>query len=358
MGNGMNKVVDGLYLGNIRGELHRVQHLEDLIRATQRISSGEIGGSTGFSLITLSQNSVDGFLLLLETSSVCSQTLGKQWTLWVQNSSRVNSPSAPGSAMACGAECVQRSPPEQEQMLERRRRLLNIDEFSFCAVSDGDTEDSENRESLSRNGITHILSVCNNARPVLEGRSFSKRSEEHSGVEEELMLTCVCSLHQDMTYLCIDAADASRQNLSQHFRESIRFIHECRLDGGACLVHCLAGVSRSTTLLVAYLMTVTSFGWEDCLSAVKAVRSFVGPNDGFQQQLQEFQTEQLSEYRAWLQATFRPSPFQDQEQVEALLKLFSQQQEQSGRSDPDWMGPAHHFYPVSRNRFSASDGSG
>ncbi|TRY82997.1 hypothetical protein DNTS_003977 [Danionella cerebrum] len=330
MGNGMNKVVDGLYLGNIRGELHRVQHLEDLIRATQRISSGEIGGSTGFSLITLSQNSVDGFLLLLETSSVCSQTLGKQWTLWVQNSSRVNSPSAPGSAMACGAECVQRSPPEQEQMLERRRRLLNIDEFSFCAVSDGDTEDSENRESLSRNGITHILSVCNNARPVLE----------------------------DMTYLCIDAADASRQNLSQHFRESIRFIHECRLDGGACLVHCLAGVSRSTTLLVAYLMTVTSFGWEDCLSAVKAVRSFVGPNDGFQQQLQEFQTEQLSEYRAWLQATFRPSPFQDQEQVEALLKLFSQQQEQSGRSDPDWMGPAHHFYPVSRNRFSASDGSG
>lgn len=44
-------------------------------------------------------------------------------------------------------------------------------------------------------------------------------------------------------------------------------------------------------------MTVTSYGWEDCLSAVKAVRSFVGPNYGFQQQLQEFQRGLLSEVR-------------------------------------------------------------
>ncbi|XP_067245448.1 dual specificity protein phosphatase 22-A [Chanodichthys erythropterus] len=155
----------------------------------------------------------------------------------------------------------------------------------------------ENRDSLSRNGITHILSVCNNAKPVLE----------------------------DMTYLCINAADASSQNLSQHFKESIRFIHECRLNGGACLVHCLAGVSRSTTMVVAYIMTVTSYGWEECLTAVKAVRSFVGPNYGFQQQLQEFQMNRCQRYRAWLLASYRPIPFEDQEQVKALLSLYAEQ---------------------------------
>lgn len=60
----------------------------------------------------------------------------------------------------------------------------------------------------------------------------------------------------------------------------------------------LAGVSRSTTMVVAYLMTVTHYSWDECLSAVKAVRSFVGPNYGFQQQLQEYQAMQLSEVNA------------------------------------------------------------
>lgn len=51
-------------------------------------------------------------------------------------------------------------------------------------------------------------------------------------------------------------------------------------------------------MVVAYLMTVTHYSWDECLSAVKAVRSFVGPNYGFQQQLQEYQATQVSEVNA------------------------------------------------------------
>nr|XP_055029389.1 dual specificity protein phosphatase 22-A [Misgurnus anguillicaudatus] len=188
----------------------------------------------------------------------------------------------------------------------------------------GNIRDSENRDSLSRHGITHILSVCNNAKPVLK----------------------------DMTYLCINAADASSQNLSQHFKECIRFIHESRLNGGACLVHCLAGVSRSTTMVVAYLMTVTSYGWEECLNAVKAVRSFVGPNNGFQQQLQEFQMKHVSEYRAWLQASYRPSPFNDQEQVQALLSLYTEQQQQAQQREEEWLNQSSSTCYLPYNRHS------
>nr|XP_029497457.1 dual specificity protein phosphatase 22-A-like isoform X3 [Oncorhynchus nerka] len=196
----------------------------------------------------------------------------------------------------------------------------------------GNIRDSENREILSQNNITHILSVYNNAKPVLE----------------------------DMTYLCIHAADASSQNLSQHFKESIRFIHECRLNGGACLVHCLAGVSRSTTMVVAYLMTVTTYSWEECLSAVKAVRSFVGPNYGFQQQLQEYQMKQVTEYRAWLRASFRPSPFKDQEQVGVLLNQYIEQQQQENQrrgGDQGWMNQASSVYPLPYNAYNGSGGN-
>ncbi|KAL4630251.1 dual specificity protein phosphatase 22-A-like [Arapaima gigas] len=191
----------------------------------------------------------------------------------------------------------------------------------------GNIRDSENSEGLSRNGITHILSVYNNAKPVVEG----------------------------MTYLCIQASDSSNQNLLQHFKKCIRFIHECRLSGGACLVHCLAGVSRSTTVVVAYLMTVTNYSWEECLCAVKAVRSFVGPNLGFQQQLQEFQMTLLAEYRAWLRAAYRPSPFEDRRQVAELLRQHGEQQqlERQRHGDQRWMNQAAGIYPLPYNAYSS-----
>eukprot|EP00075_Anas_platyrhynchos_P033386 XP_027322639.1 dual specificity protein phosphatase 22-A-like isoform X1 [Anas platyrhynchos] len=131
----------------------------------------------------------------------------------------------------------------------------------------GNIRDSEDVASLRRHGVTHVLSVHTGAKPVLE----------------------------DMSYLCISASDSSSQNLMQHFKECIKFIHECRLRGGGCLVHCLAGVSRSTTVLVAYLMTVTELGWERCLAATRAVRSYASPNPGFQQQLRDYESTLLDE---------------------------------------------------------------
>lgn len=49
-------------------------------------------------------------------------------------------------------------------------------------------------------------------------------------------------------------------------------------------------MSRSVSLVVAYIMTVTGLGWQEALAAVRVARPCAGPNLGFQRQLQEFET--------------------------------------------------------------------
>lgn len=159
----------------------------------------------------------------------------------------------------------------------------------------GNFKDARDREQLARNNITHILSIHDSAAPIL----------------------------QEMTYLCISAADLPTQNLTQHFKQSIMFMHESRLKGEGCLVHCLAGVSRSVTLVVAYIMTVTGLGWQEALAAVRVVRSCAGPNLGFQRQLQEFEAAQAEEFREWLREEYKDNPFNDEADIRDLLATVS-----------------------------------
>ncbi|KAM4629872.1 dual specificity protein phosphatase 22-B-like [Polymixia lowei] len=164
----------------------------------------------------------------------------------------------------------------------------------------GNFKDARDREQLGRYNITHILSIHDTAAPILE----------------------------EMTYLCISAADHSKQNLIQHFRDSIMFIHESRLKGEGCLVHCVAGVSRSVTLVVAYIMTVTGRGWVQSLAAVRAVRPCAGPNLGFLRQLEEFENSELAQYRAWWEDRYGKNSLNDDEEIGTLLTQKSRTQSQ------------------------------
>lgn len=56
----------------------------------------------------------------------------------------------------------------------------------------------------------------------------------------------------------------------------------------------LAGVSRSVTVTAAYMMTVTDYGWKDCLKAVRGARTYANPNFGFQRQLQAYDADKVT----------------------------------------------------------------
>lgn len=69
------------------------------------------------------------------------------------------------------------------------------------------------------------------------------------------------------------------------------FSDEARSRQKGVLVHCLAGISRSVTITVAYLMYKCSLKLNDAFNLVRARKSNIAPNFHFMEQLHNFERE-------------------------------------------------------------------
>lgn len=81
----------------------------------------------------------------------------------------------------------------------------------------------------------------------------------------------------------IGLADLPSEDLLSHFDDTYEFI-TVGLEKGAVLVHCLCGVSRSATVVLAYLMRRDGLSVNEALKRVRSQRP-VCPNQGFISQL-------------------------------------------------------------------------
>jgi protein-tyrosine phosphatase len=152
------------------------------------------------------------------------------------------------------------------------------------------------------NKITHIinLSGCSNfwdtKEKILKFRD-QQSSDQFLSLEKDNALSNRNSkiLVDDeiipLKYLRIDIADDPSANISKYFRECIDFIENVRSTNGRIYVHCQAGISRSVTIVIAYLMNSQKISYKQALDLVKERRPNVKPNYGFTKQLQEFEKE-------------------------------------------------------------------
>ncbi|XP_007907418.2 dual specificity protein phosphatase 26 isoform X1 [Callorhinchus milii] len=127
----------------------------------------------------------------------------------------------------------------------------------------GDQDVASDRRELVKLGLTHVLNAV------------------HSKWRGE------AELYKDLniTYCGIEAQDCPLFDMSVHFYPAADFIHRALRDsGGKVLVHCAVGISRSSTLVLAYLMIHQRMTLESAIKAVMQHRGIV-PNRGFLQQL-------------------------------------------------------------------------
>lgn len=94
-------------------------------------------------------------------------------------------------------------------------------------------------------------------------------------------------------YLRISIKDNREADLDRYFDEvADRIEQESQRVGGVTLVHCVAGVSRSASLCLAYLIKYHRMSLKDAYNHVKARRPQIRPNVAFVKQLMEYEFKQ------------------------------------------------------------------
>jgi dual specificity MAP kinase phosphatase len=66
-------------------------------------------------------------------------------------------------------------------------------------------------------------------------------------------------------------------------------LDEARIKNGKVLVHCQAGISRSPTIVIAYLMKIKNLTHDSAYHLVKSKRGIIEPNIFFVSQLFDFE---------------------------------------------------------------------
>jgi len=95
-------------------------------------------------------------------------------------------------------------------------------------------------------------------------------------------------IFKDLTYYKVPIIDTENSNINKYFDECIDFIDES-LKKGSVLVHCIRGISRSSTIVCAYLIKKLGYSCQHAIKTICEKRPQAFPNEGFLSQLDTFE---------------------------------------------------------------------
>ena len=129
--------------------------------------------------------------------------------------------------------------------------------------------------------LSSISEIRNNA-------DMMRKTALHINAAEEVDYKFVANglTRIDLNWSDFPLQDINENGILIHLVKMIDTYISC---GKQVLVNCFAGISRSTTIVLAYLMYKNKWGIEDAISFVRTKRYFINPNYGFLCQLYNLQ---------------------------------------------------------------------
>lgn len=122
----------------------------------------------------------------------------------------------------------------------------------------GDFASACNKEELLKLGITHVVTV---------------------------ILAVDAMYPQDFKYKTVDICDQTSADIYKYFDDCSDFIDDAIDNGGKVYVHCMYGISRSATIVAAYLISKQGYNDITAIDLIQKYRPCINPNQGFRQQL-------------------------------------------------------------------------
>ncbi|OMJ69711.1 hypothetical protein SteCoe_32499 [Stentor coeruleus] len=95
---------------------------------------------------------------------------------------------------------------------------------------------------------------------------------------------------KDFNYRKLDILDTKRFNLKPYFDEAIRFIQSALNSRENVLVHCNLGISRSPSIVIAYLIYQCDMSYSKAFRYISKLHPTAYPNPSFVKQLKIFES--------------------------------------------------------------------
>lgn len=128
----------------------------------------------------------------------------------------------------------------------------------------GNANDAENMSLLQQNQIKSIINISQT-------------------------IPCYHETERLFDYLRVPCNDSSQENIVQHFQRTSESIQMSLSLNQNVLVHCQAGVSRSPSFVIGYLMEHHSKTFDQAYSLVREKRTIINPNFNFLAQLTRYE---------------------------------------------------------------------
>lgn len=179
--------------------------------------------------------------------------------------------------------------------------MLNLEEINMSEeeiLNSYDPENEENNYHLPHHiykqlQLKHFRQVCSEVIPgalfissfQVAGDLESLRKHQITHIVNSAADICDSCFPNEFHYTTYYLKDTNNEEISLLFYRTLEWIQSAISSGGRVLVHCREGVSRSATIVIAYLMWRFNLSFEAAHEMLRKVRPICNPNTGFTFQL-------------------------------------------------------------------------